>query len=98
MSYILITADFPGLSTEHYVHISSSLEQKYWRRVSESETGINTAWYRFFPNDISEETAKNTAIRNFADSCNLYCQPRLVVHFGENRPTFHGYPVTSLSL
>ena len=98
MSYILITADFPGVASDNHVYISSNLEQKYWRKVSEQDTCINTTWYRFFPNDISEETAKNTAIRNFIDSSNLYCAPKLVLHFGINRPTFHGYPITSLSL
>jgi len=98
MSYILISAEFPEVTPEHYNHIASELEQRYWRKSNEQEISINTTWLRFFPNDISEETAKNTAIRNFKEACNLYCGPRLVIHFGANRPQFHGYMVTSLSL
>ena len=98
MSYILITADFPGVKPDQCNKITSDLEQKYWKKVNEEDANINTAWYRFFPNDITEETAKNTAIRNFRESSNLYCEPRLVIHFGANKPEFHGYLITSLSL
>lgn len=98
MSYILITADFPEVTPAHFTQISGNLEQKYWKKVDENSCCVNTTWYRFFPNDISEETAKNTAIRNFTESSNLYCEPRLVIHFGVNKPTFHGHLIVSLSL
>jgi len=98
MSYIFISADFPETTPEQHTRIISGLEQKYWRKADEREGSICNAWYRFFPNDISEETAKNTAVRNFAEACNLYCEPRLIVHFGANKPSFHGYFTTSMSL
>jgi hypothetical protein len=98
MSYILISADFPGITPERAAQVASGLEQKYWRKSNEQESSINTAWYRFFPNDISEETAKNTAVHNFIEASNLYCEPRLIIHFGPNKPSLHGYEVTSMSL
>jgi hypothetical protein len=90
MSYVLVTADFPGVSSTDRDKIYKCLEEKYWKKVTELGRDITTAWYDSFKDDVSEKGAINTTISDFENCSKPYCKPKLVIHWGPNKPTFHG--------
>ncbi len=46
--------------------------------------------YAYFAVGVSESGAISAAKTHFDTCSEPYCKPKLVIHFGENRPTFHG--------
>jgi len=89
MSYVLVTADFPGVTTEQRDRIYKCLEEKMWHKVKEFGRDISTVWWASFKESVSEEGAIRTTISDFENCSKPYCKPKLVIHWGPNKPTFH---------
>lgn len=90
MAYVLVSADFPGVTTDQRDKIYKCLEEKHWKKVKELGRDISTVWYGFFEEGGSEVGATQTAINDFENCSKPYCKPKLVIHWGPNKPTFHG--------
>lgn len=88
MPYILVTADFPGVLSENRKKINECLNTKNIKKVHEPGRDIDTVWEAYSTSD--ETTAINNVIKIFEDCCKLYCKPKLVIHYGPNKPTRHG--------
>ena len=89
MSYVLVTADFPRVTSDQRKIIYACLEKKNWKKIHEPGRDIDTVWEGFFETQL-ESQAIDIAIENF-DSCSKpYCRPKLVIHWGPNKPTCHG--------
>ena len=90
MSYILVTADLPDVSTDQRKAIYKCLEEKKWNKITEFGRDVSTAWYASFGESTSEKDAIATTINEFVACSQPYCKPKLVIHWGPNKPTFHG--------
>ena len=91
MSYILLTADFPGVNSAQRTKIYECLEKELWNKVAEPGRDISTVWFAAFKEDVTEKSAIQIAINDFEGCAKPYgCKPKLVIHWGPNRPTFHG--------
>lgn len=89
MSYILVTADFPGIDTEQRNAIYECLEKKHWKKVKEYGRDISTVWHGTFAAGTTEAVAITTTKTDFDNCSKPYCKPKLVIHWGPNKPTFH---------
>lgn len=90
MSYVLVTADFPGVNAEQREKVYRCLEQKMWHKVRELGRDISTVWWASFNKEVSEEDAVRITISDFESCAGPYCPPKLVVHWGISKPTLHG--------
>ncbi len=90
MPYVLITADFPGVSKEDRDKINECLEMKHVNKVREPGRDIDTVWEAYFGSDTLESNAIKGIISIFEECCKGYCKPKLVLHWGQNKPTRHG--------
>ena len=89
-SYVLVTADFPGVNSDQRKKIYECLDKEKWKKVTEPGRDIDTVWYASFAETVSEKDAIDLAISDFVSCCKPHCKPKLVVHWGPNKPTFHG--------
>lgn len=90
MSYVLVSADFPGISSEQRTKIYECLKKNNWIKVQEPGRDISTAWYASYGDSIIEKMAIQASIDYFVNCSKPFCTPKLVLHWGPNRPTFHG--------
>ena len=90
MSYVLITADFPGVTSEQRKEIYECLELKNVTKVHEAHRDIDTVWTAYFPDDVAEIDSINSIIMIFEDCSKSYCKPKLVMQWGPHRPTRYG--------
>ena len=90
MAYVLVTADFPGVKSDEREKIYRCLREKLWYKVTELGRDISTTWYASFQSDGTEAGAIFTAKSDFENCAKPYCKPKLVIHWGPNKPTFHG--------
>jgi hypothetical protein len=90
MAYILVSADFPGVTAEQRDEIYRALKKANWQKVTEFGRDISTTWYASFKEGASESGAIQTTKNNFTDCSSPYCKPKLVIHFGPSKPSFHG--------
>ena len=67
MPYVLVTADFPNITTEERRKIYSCLTGKSWVKIHELERDIDTVWQGFFSDTVSEASAIRTAINDLFD-------------------------------
>lgn len=88
-SYVLVSADFPGITSSQRDKIYACLEKEKWKKVTEPGRDISTTWYASFNNDVSESSAIKITKDDFDTCCNGYCEPKLVIHWGQSKPTFH---------
>lgn len=86
----MVSADFPGVDSTQREAIYKCLKEKKWNKVVEFGRDITTIWYAFFVAEASESGAIAVAKSDFDKCSEPYCKPKLVIHFGENKPTFHG--------
>jgi hypothetical protein len=89
MGYVMVSADFPGVTSEQRQKIYKCLEEKHWKKVTEFGRDISTVWYGYF-RDALEDNAVKAAISNFNECSRPYCVPKLVLRFGPNEPKFSG--------
>ena len=89
-SYVLVTADFPGVNSEQRNKIYECLSTEKWKKINEFGRDISTVWYASFEDKATQEGAIETAIDDFDNCAKPYCKPKLVIHWGPNKPTFHG--------
>lgn len=89
MAYVLVTADFPGVTADQRNKIYDCLKEKKWKKVVEPVRDVSTAWYAGFVEDATEAGSIATAISDF-DGCGkpYDCTPKLVIHWGPSKPTF----------
>lgn len=90
MSFVLVTADFPGVSSDQREKIYECLVKEKWQKVKEFGRDISTVWYASFNPDVSEKTAIEISIKDFVNCSKPYCRCKLVLHWGPNKPTFYG--------
>lgn len=90
MSYVIVTADFPDVTTEQRTKIYKCLQDKKWQKITELERDISTVWYASFKAEVDEKSAINLTIDEFVNCSKQYCRVKLVIHYGPNKPTFHG--------
>jgi len=90
MSYVLVSADFPGITSEQRTKIYECLKVNHWIKVQESGRDISTVWYASYTDSVSEKDAIQASINYFVNCSKLYCRPKLVLHWGPNKPTFYG--------
>ena len=88
MPYVLVTADFPGVTTAQRNEIYKCLENKNWKKIHEPGRDIDTVWEGYWAS-IEETDSINIAIKNFTECCKTYFKPKLVIHYGPNKPTRH---------
>lgn len=88
MAYILVTADFPNITSEKRDEIYECLKTKKWNKVTEPSRDISTTWYASFEEGITENEAIQITKREF-DNCSSPKKPKLAIHWGPNKPTFH---------
>lgn len=89
MAYILVTADFPDVTSEQRNKIYECLKTKQWNKVTEFGRDITTAWYTSFKEGVSEASAIKVTMDDFDTCSRPHCKPKLVIHWGTNKPTFH---------
>lgn len=89
MSYIMVTADFPGVTLTQRNAIYKCLTDKSWTKVSEPGRDIDTVWYAAFKDEVSEAAAKRTTKSEFEACCDKICTPKLAIHWGPNIPSFY---------
>ena len=89
MSYVLITADFPGITSEQRKKIYENLEKEKYVKVHEVGRDIDTVWYAKFDEVVSEKRCLEIAIGEFNECSKPFCKPKLVLLWGPNRPTFN---------
>lgn len=90
MSYILVTADFPGVSADQRKKIYSLLAEKLWNKIHEPGRDIDTVWQASFQEGVSEENSIKETKSDFDNCSKPYCKPKLVIHWGPSKPTRHG--------
>ena len=90
MAHILVTADFPSVTTEQRNKIYKCLADKYWQKIHEPGRDIDTVWQASFGEGITEARAIEITIQEFDDCSIPYCKPKLVIHWGPHAPTRHG--------
>ena len=90
MSYVLVSADFPGVSSDQRGKIYECLEKEKWIKVKEFGRDVSTVWYASFKDNVTEENSIHVTIKDFENCSKPYCKPKLVIHWGPNKPTFHG--------
>lgn len=57
MSYILLTADFPGVTSDQRTKIYESLKKESWQKVTEAGRDVSTAWFAQFDDSFTEKSA-----------------------------------------
>lgn len=90
MSFVLATADFPGVTGDQRSKIYDCLAKKSWTKITEPGRDIDTVWKAPFRADIPEKEAIRIAIEEFVNCSKPYCKPKLVVHWGPSEPTGYG--------
>ena len=90
MSYVLITADFPGITSEQRRTIYELLKKEKYTKVHELGRDIDTVWYASFEDTITESRCIEITINEFNACSKPYCKPKLVLQFGINKPVFNG--------
>jgi hypothetical protein len=90
MSYVLVSADFPDVTTTQRDTIYKCLDDKKWIKVRELGRDISTTWYASFEGSVTEIVAIEITISDFVNCSKPYCKPKLVIHWGPNKPTFYG--------
>ena len=90
MSYVTVSADFPSVTTEQRKKIYECIKEKGWTKVIEPGRDIDTVWYAQFTDAASEQGCINTTKADFVDCSKPYCNPKLVMQWGPNKPAFHG--------
>lgn len=89
-SYVLVTADFPDVTSEQRTRIYKCLEEEKWKKVIEFGRDISTVWWASFEDTVAESSAIKITINDFEKCSKRFCKPKLVIHWGPNKPTFHG--------
>ena len=89
MAYALVTADFPGASSEKRKEIYECLKKENWLKVTEFGRDISTVWRASFQPGASDQRMKSTAINDFT-KCSFPVVPKLVVITSEYEPAYHG--------
>jgi hypothetical protein len=87
MSYVLVTADFPGVNAGQKAKIYSSLKKK-WQQVNEPASGA-TFWLTSFQNALSE-TDFIKVVTDFVSCAQPYCNPRLTLQLSPTKPALGG--------
>ena len=90
MSYVMISADFPDVDTAQRNAIYECLKNEKWQKVTEFGRDITTIWYVKFKDHVSEASAIQISVKHFQQCAQPYYRPKLVIHWGPNKPTFHG--------
>jgi hypothetical protein len=90
MSFVLVTADFPDITNEQRTEIYEKLVLEKYVKVHEKSRDIDTVWYAKFAETITEAKCLEITINEFNECSKPYCKPKLVLHWGPNRPTFSG--------
>lgn len=90
MSYVIVTADFPGVTSEQRDKIYKNLEQEKWIKVKEFGRDISTVWYARFQDNVAEESAIRISINDFVNCSKSSCNPKMVLHWGPSKPSFYG--------
>ncbi|MFZ2205540.1 MAG: hypothetical protein WAV23_03035 [Minisyncoccia bacterium] len=89
MSYIMVSGDFPDINSEQRKKIYECLKLKNWKKVTEPGRDIDTVWYGSFVESVSEVDAKRITKSDFETCSSPYCMPKLVVHWGPEKPSFY---------
>jgi len=90
MAYVMVTADFPNVTSQQREKIYECLKNEKWTKVTEPGRDIDTVWYASFVEAVSEEEAIRISINDFVKCSKPYCSPKLALHWGPHKPTFHG--------
>ena len=89
ISYVMVSADFPGVTPVERTKIYECLKEKKWKKVTEPGRDIDTVWYASFKDGVSEKSAKRISKDDFESCSKGYCTPKLTIHWGPNTPSFH---------
>ncbi|MEI9911356.1 MAG: hypothetical protein WDO71_17860 [Bacteroidota bacterium] len=85
-SYVMVTADFPGVNADNRAKIYECLKAEKWKKITEPGRDIDTVWYASFEADVKEEDAIKISINDFVKCSKTYCQVKLVIHWGPHKP------------
>lgn len=89
MAYVLITADFPEVTSDQLNKIYECLNRNNIIKITEFGRDISTSWIAYFTY-ASEQDAIKVTIEHFINCSNPHCKPKLVLQWGPNKPTLHG--------
>ena len=87
MGYVMVSADFPDVTSAQRDIIYDCLEKKNWTKFTNIGRDISTSWFGYFSSEVSEQSALEISKRNFVDCSKQYTTPKLALHFGNNKPT-----------
>ncbi len=93
MPYALVTADFPGITTEQRKEIYARLKIKQWLKIKEFGPQIFTIWQASFREDVTDTEIKQATIEDFT-TCAGSVKPKLVIMASE----YDSLGIKSLSL
>lgn len=88
MGYVMVSADFPGVTATQRQQIYECLEKNHWTKVTDFGRDISTVWYASY--STAGDVAIKAAINRFKECSSLYCEPKLVAHYGPDKPKKHG--------
>lgn len=87
--YVMVTADFPGVTSEQREEIYACLKEMNWQKIQNVGRDISTAWQAQFEDSLPASQAILSSIDEFASCSKPYTKPRLVLHAGPNKPTVY---------
>lgn len=87
MSWVMVTADFPNVSSDQRQRIYDCLERAKWKKVENIGRDISTVWYARFEENVSDEVAIQISDADFIGCSKPYTIPKLAIHVGSHKPT-----------
>ena len=90
MSYVQITADFPGIHSDEMHEIYTRLEQGQWKKMHDHHGTMNTTWLAAYAPGVPEHDAIKNAQDTFMSCCSPYSRPLLVLKCIHDEPGSSG--------
>ncbi len=87
--YVMVTADFPDVTSDERAKIYECLEKKNWTKIHNTGRDIDTVWYAQFKDGATYEGVIRTSKNDFCDCSKEYTKAKLAIMVGENKPTIH---------
>jgi len=85
MSFILITADFPGIRSDEMAEIYKRLENGSWQKRHNHNGSSNATWALSLTPGIPQADALRIAQASFMACCSPYCRPVMVMQWGDHQ-------------
>jgi len=84
--YVMVSADFPGVTDEQRKVIYDCLSKDKWTNIHTHGRDISTVWKASFKDGVTNDEAISTAKSDFEKCSKPYTTPKLAIHAGPNGP------------